>query len=263
MKNFKNVPESTRQNGQSTKKPQKHYANLQKNTTLYFQIGLIVCLLASFGLLEMNFKTETPQVGDLLLPDDYTEIAIENFKVYQTPQAETKPQTKQQTLFIEDYEEVENDFVKEEFEDVITAEEFTTSDEPIDPSDIVLEEIIDDTPIPVNFIQNVPIFPGCEGEVTNQGRKKCMEKKIAKLVQRKFDADLASDLGLSGKQVIQTQFTIDKTGHITNIKTRAPHKRLGSEAERVINLIPEMTPGKQNDKNVGVVYTLPIVFQVQ
>ncbi|MCB4806797.1 energy transducer TonB [Tamlana sp. 62-3] len=262
MKNFKNVPESTRQNGQSTKKSQKHDANLQKNTTLYFQIGLIVCLLAAFGLLEMNFKTNTPQIADVLLPDDDTEIAIENFKVYQKPQAETKPQAKQQKLIIDEIEQVDNDYVLEEFKDVITSDQNTTSEEPIDPSDIVLEELIDDTPIPVSFIQNVPIFPGCEKEVDNLGRKKCMEKKITKLVQRKFDIDLASDLGLNGKQVIQAQFTIDKTGHIKNIKTRAPHNKLGAEAERVINLIPEMTPGKQNNKNVGVIYTLPIVLQV-
>ncbi|KJD35538.1 hypothetical protein PW52_10540 [Tamlana sedimentorum] len=257
------MPESTRQNGQSTKKSQKHDANLQKNTTLHFQIGLIVCLLAAFGLLEMNFKTNTAQIADVLLPDDNTEIAIENFKVYQKPQAETKPQAKQQTLIIDEIEQIDNDFVLDEFKDVITSEEITTSDGPIDPSDIVVEEIIEEEPIPVSFIQNVPIFPGCENEITNQGRKKCMEKKISKLVQRKFDIDLASDLGLNGKQVIQTQFTIDKTGRIKNIKTRAPHNRLGTEAERVINLIPEMTPGKQNDKNVGVIYTLPIVLQVQ
>ena len=45
--------------GQSTteaKKSQKHDANLQKNSTLYFQIGLILCLLMTYGLFEMQFQ---------------------------------------------------------------------------------------------------------------------------------------------------------------------------------------------------------------
>ena len=41
------------------------------------------------------------------------------------------------------------------------------------------------------------------------------------------------------------------------------HSKLKKEAERVINKIPEMIPGKQRDKAVGVIYTLPIVFFVQ
>ena len=58
-------------------------------------------------------------------------------------------------------------------------------------------------------------------------------------------------------------FTIDKTGKITKIQARAPHTNLEKEAIRVIELIPEMTPGKMQDKNVGVKYSLPIVFDVQ
>jgi protein TonB len=90
-----------------------------------------------------------------------------------------------------------------------------------------------------------------------------MSEKLTKLIQRKFKTNLASDLGLSGIQRIQTQFTIDKTGTIIDIKTRAPHPKLENEAERVINTIPEMQPGKQRDKAVGVRYVLPISFQVE
>jgi protein TonB len=74
---------------------------------------------------------------------------------------------------------------------------------------------------------------------------------------------LGSELGLSGKQVIRTQFKIDKTGRINDIQVRGTHPDLEKEAERVINIIPEMTPGKQVDKNVGVIYTLPIIFHAQ
>ena len=44
--------------GQSNppQKPRKHDANLQKNSTLNFQIGLILCLLGTYGVFEMKFK---------------------------------------------------------------------------------------------------------------------------------------------------------------------------------------------------------------
>ena len=62
---------------------------------------------------------------------------------------------------------------------------------------------------------------------------------------------------------IYVRFKIDQKGNIVDIGSRGPHPRLESEAERVIKLLPQMTPGKQRGKAVGVLYSLPIVFQVQ
>ena len=53
MRNPKETHELIRQNEQIVKKPQKHDANLQKNSTIYFQIGLILCLFMVYGLFEM------------------------------------------------------------------------------------------------------------------------------------------------------------------------------------------------------------------
>ena len=112
-------------------------------------------------------------------------------------------------------------------------------------------------------VEQVPIYPGCENKKTNEDKRKCMSDKITQLVQKKFNTGLGSELGLTGKQTIRTQFKIDKTGRVTDINVRGTHPELEDEAKRVINNIPEMTPGKQHDKNVGVIYTLPIVFDVQ
>jgi protein TonB len=89
-----------------------------------------------------------------------------------------------------------------------------------------------------------------------------MSEKLGKLVNKKFNPDVATDLGLTGKQNIYVQFTIDKTGKVTKIKARAPHDKLENEAVKVINKIPQMIPGRQRDQNVEVIYTLPIRLQV-
>jgi protein TonB len=109
----------------------------------------------------------------------------------------------------------------------------------------------------------VPVFPGCEKKKGNEGKKKCMSEKIAKFVNKKFNTDLAGDLGLSGRQRISVFFKIDKSGNIVGVGARAPHPGLEKEAKRVISLLPRMQPGRQRGKSVTVPYSLPILFQVQ
>ena len=82
-------------------------------------------------------------------------------------------------------------------------------------------------------------------------------------VQRNFNTDLASELGLEGRQRINVQFKIDETGRVTNVRARAPHPRLAKEAVNLVSKMPKMIPGKQRGKPVGVIYALPILFQVE
>ncbi|WP_181363993.1 energy transducer TonB [Algibacter marinivivus] len=244
------------------KKSQKHETNLQKNSTLYFQIGLIVCLLAAFGLLEMKFESTIPNYKGLPPIDQEVFVHIPVIKE-KTPALE-KPvkqrRVKDPTIFKEVPDDTPEDLFKKEFI------EPKVNVPTLDPDDFTppIEEPTEPENVPFISIQNAPIYPGCEKAKDNNARKKCMSEKITKLIQRKFDgSDIASNYGLTGKQKIDVQFTIDKTGKVTDIKTRAPHPKLEKEAVRVINFIPEMTPGKQRDTNVGVIYNLPIVFQVQ
>ncbi|ULC59411.1 energy transducer TonB [Flaviramulus sp. BrNp1-15] len=262
MSNLKKTHEPIRQNGEIVKKSQKHDANLQKNSTFYFQIGLIVCLLATFGLLEMKFETTIHEYGDLppLEEPTYIDIPIVITEVPELIEPVVQKKSKQP----DSYKQVSNET---DLNPVID-----TPVKPIIKNPVLDPDAIPDLPekpvepenVPFFAIQNAPIYPGCEKAKNNNERKKCMSEKITKLVQRKFNgSDIAVDYGLTGKQKIDVEFTIDKTGHVTNIKTRSPHPKLDKEAVRVINFIPEMTPGKQRDKNVGVIYNLPIIFQVQ
>jgi len=83
-------------------------------------------------------------------------------------------------------------------------------------------------------------------------------------VQRNFDVSLANELGLhSGKHKIQTQFTINQSGNIIDVRIRAPHKKLEKEAQRIIKKLPKFKSGKQNNRNVKVRYLLPITFKIE
>jgi periplasmic protein TonB len=260
MSNPKKTHELIRQNEQIVEKSQKHDANLQKNSTIYFQIGLIVCLLTVYGLFEMKFETTIPPIVCLGPPDEpiYVHIPEIRHEVPDFVEPVEQSKSKSTTNFKEVIDDTPlKDFVK----DIEPTKDFVP---PVDTAKvIVLDKPVDDAPVHFLRIEQVPIYPGCEKAKGNEERKQCMSEKITKLVQRKFDGTIASDYGLSGMQKIDVQFTIDKTGHIKDVKTRSPHPKLDEEAERVISILPKMLPGKQRDKPVGVIYTLPIVFDVQ
>lgn len=116
--------------------------------------------------------------------------------------------------------------------------------------------------VPFAVVSQVPVFPGCEGLATEKERKQCMSGKITEFVNKHFDTSLGKELGLEGMKRIYVQFRINKDGVVDNLRARAPHPKLAEEAKRVVRLLPEMEPGKQREKAVGVLYTLPITFMV-
>lgn len=250
-KNFKNENQSQ----SFPKKAKKNAkANLENYSKLFAQLGLVLSLLVVYLLIQNKSYEKGLAVLDhkFNAPIDDT-VEIIKFKIKQ-------PIIPPKKVILEVIKKVDND--KPIIEDVIP---LIDPDEPIkEPVFVPVDENDDPEPetIPFFLIEDVPVFPGCNG--TNEERKKCFEKKIAKFINRKFDASLAESLGLStGKQRIFTMFKIDKNGKIVDIQARAPHKKLQQEAIRVINLLPKMEPGKQRKKPVVVKYSLPISFRIE
>ncbi len=258
----KKIHELVGQNEQIVKTPQKHDANLQKNSTLYFQVGLILTLLATYGLFEMQFQTKS-----FALEDNYPETEIDVYVNY-VPQPIPAPveakkvePVRKKLLAISFVQKKDDTPFKEMERDIVT--------EPVAPSKptIVNKPSKLEAPKKSTYsmlgVEQVPIYPGCEDFQTNDELRKCMSKKIGRLISRKFDSDLAGELGLVGKQRINVQFKIDKLGNVIDVKARAPHNKLEREAISTISKIPKMTPAKQSNKEVAVMYSLPIILQVQ
>lgn len=131
--------------------------------------------------------------------------------------------------------------------------------------EIDIESTVDATTADVPFatIENVPVYPGCEGG-DNSILKKCMSDNIAEVVSANFNMKLVKSMNLRpGRHRISVQFKIDKQGFVTNVRSRAETMELEEEAIRVVRLLPQMKPGFQRGKEVGVLYALPIVFEVE
>ena len=117
--------------------------------------------------------------------------------------------------------------------------------------------------IPYSAVEVAPVHPDCKSLSTDSEQKKCTTAVINRFVNKNFNTNLAKSLDLpSGKKRIFAQFTIDKQGDVTNINARGPHTKLEEEAVRVLKLLPQFTPGKQDGDVVDVPFSLPIVFQI-
>ena len=239
-------------------KPKKSpRADLNNFSTTFLLIGLVVVLFASWRLIEMKTYEKAIDIGKLNLQgddeDETLEVNVEDIKLPPPPKQVAPP---------EEIEVVEDE--KDVKEDVVASTETDDKEEIQDVEEMDTEEVDEpDVEVAFQFIQNPPIYPGCEGK-KGKSLKDCMSKKIQKFVGRNFNTDIASDLGLSGERVkILTMFTIGKDGKVINIRARSKYKDLEKEAKRVISKLPKMKPGQQRNRPVKVTYTLPIIFKVE
>lgn len=73
---------------------------------------------------------------------------------------------------------------------------------------------------------------------------------------------VAQETGLQGKVTIR--FVVTKTGKVSDVTIlRGFDPSCDNEAKRVVSIMPNWVPGKQNGVPVAVYYTLPIVFKLR
>ncbi len=232
-------------------------ADVGRRSMLFFQIGVILMLLLAWTAIEWkSYKTDSDfgqlEVGDELME----EIPITQTLPPPPPPPPPPPAPDIIDVIEDDEEDIE--------ETVIESTETSQEEKIVEITEIVeevVEEVIADVPFAV--IENVPVYPGCENERGNDAKKKCMSDRVAAFINRRFNTDLANDLGLEGRQRIAVQFKIDRNGKVVEVRARAPHPRLEREAVSVVQSLPDMTPGMQRGKPVGVLYSLPIIFDIQ
>lgn len=237
-------------------------ASLEKYSKQFLLIGLVLTLFIIHTAL--NHKTYMKEVATFssveISSDPIEEMVITHRKPPPIKHAPPPPPKLIEIIkVVENVADVPETLIEstetDETEAVITSEDIDNINEAAE-----YEEIIEDVPFAI--IENIPVYPGCE-KGTKAEKKACFSKKVRKHVNKKFDAELANELGLApGKKRIFVMFTINERGNITEVQSRAPHPRLQVEASRVVKTLPKMTPGKQRGMPVRVKYSLPITFEI-
>ena len=101
----------------------------------------------------------------------------------------------------------------------------------------------------VNVPENIPEYPG--------GMKELMKYLSMNIRYPKE----AQDKGIQGRVVVQ--FVVNKDGSICDAKVVKPvDPQLDAEALRVVNAMPNWTPGKDKGEPVRTRFTLPISFRL-
>ncbi|MEM6720274.1 MAG: energy transducer TonB [Bacteroidota bacterium] len=244
----------------------KNDLKIERSPLLRFSVSLMLSLFIVYTIFQVQTveaAEEVVQIEEDLLQDDLEYVPHFKEEVVKVEEPEPEPKIKP-TIITDKIEEVDNDTeIKKQVLQTETQPKEVSKLVDVGDVDVIDEDDDKDIEVPFAFIEDAPIYPGCEKFKTKKERKKCMSEKIQKLINRKFNTGLAEDLDLnSGLQRINVLFIIDENGNVTGIQSRAPHPKLQKEAERVVKLLPKMQPGKQRNKNVRVKYTLPIIFKI-
>ena len=100
------------------------------------------------------------------------------------------------------------------------------------------------------IVEEMPSFPGGEAE-----RNKFLATNIVYPQQ-------ATENGIQG--TVYVSFVVDSKGNVTDVKVlRGIGGGCDEEALRVVKMMPQWHPGKQNGKQVRVLFNMPIYFKLQ
>lgn len=228
-------------------------ADLTKNSSLYFSIGLASVLFISWQAIEWKTYDKTGYGYEALNVEDDDDEEVPITEQLKTPPPPPPPPPAPEVIeIVEDEEEVE--------ETVIESTE-TDQEEIVEVEDIEVEDDFEDVDVPFAVIEDVPIYPGCE-KVPKSQRRACFQEQINKHIRKNFRyPEIAQEMGIQGR--VYVQFVIAKDGSITSVRMRGPDKNLEKEAARIISRLPKMTPGKQRGRAVRVPFSIPITFRLQ
>lgn len=253
------------------KRVEKKQVNIVWNSRLFFQIGIIISCLIVFFVMQTSFEVGTPVIADQSSfgieepPMVIYQVDVEKpellvpVKTVPVKPITTRKPVKSETFKVED-----------NTSDVVET--------PVLATDIpIIEHSITDVPQPIISepspseptgpssilnVEFVPVYPGCEGLSSNAETIDCLSSRINTFLNRNFSKEVLENLYGNEVQKVYVQFKVDSQGFITDVRTNSTNQSLEREAKRVIAKLPRMKPGRQGDKNVDVLYTLPITFRI-
>lgn len=127
-----------------------------------------------------------------------------------------------------------------------------------------IEESLDEA-IPFAIIDQIPLFENCKN-LERDGQVKCFHEEMKKHVEKHLKYPKEAKKNKAENRVI-TMFEIDKSGKVTNIQVRSKQRNeyqalFETEAKRIIEALPQFSPGLQRGKPVVVTYSIPINFSL-
>lgn len=221
-------------------------ANLENKKLLFAEIGLI----AALSIVYFGFEFSSTDTKAAMLETDQMEIPDEIMipATFETPPppppAIPKIELSDIIDIVDDDIEVDDDLFQQLEDDPDIGIEIMDYYE-------VIEEVVDEAPIPFLLVEQKPRFNG--GDANDFSRW---------VNQRLRYPAICVENGVQGR--VTLSFTVQKDGSVTNVKViRGVDKALDDEAVRVVSSSPDWEPGRQRDRAVPVTYTFLVIFQLR
>ena len=221
-------------------------ASLENKRLIFAELGLIAALLVVFAGFESSTRAKEVALlqGNTVIDDEDDIMAIPLDTPPPAPEAPALPMLSDELQIVDDDVTVELDFQSLDDTDVpVDIQEYVRQE--------VVEEDVEDDPIPFVTVEQKPTFNGGDAN----GFAKWVNSRLVY-------PEVAKENGIEGR--VTLQFTIGKDGRLQDVKVlNSPDESLAQEAVRVVSSSPKWEPGRQRDRAVKVSYTFPVIYRLR
>lgn len=227
-------------------------ADLNRGSSTYFMMGLVVALSLFFVALEWN--SPKGEVG--YVPQRIAHIVWEDIQITppeeDEPAVPDEPQRDAPPAVVENLTIVENTMVVDDVQ-------IMAVDDAIDKMQLVFtppqptsgrgrEELSEQHVY--EFVEELPQFPGGEAALLRWLQNNIIYPPVA------------AEYNIQGR--VEVSFVVERNGGVSDVKVvKSVDEDLDAEAVRVTSAMPKWKPGMQDGKPVRTRYTIPITFRLQ
>ena len=223
-------------------------ANMEQNRFLWLLMGCVIVFSVTFAVIEWT-TFEPKEKKEKKVQQQALDIPIDILVPFTIPEKKVVPPPPEAKKIVDIIEIVEDEAEIEESE-LVSIEEMGEVVEISDNANIVVEEVIEEEQV-FQVVEQQPEFPG--------GMKALM-----KYLQENINYPrISRDNNSQGRAFIR--FVVNSDGSIQGVEVlkSSGDIYLDKEAVRVVEGMPNWSPGKQAGKPVRVFFTLPVVFRLQ
>lgn len=193
----------------------------KRNSSLYFLVGLTAVLILTYVSLELKSEDPKVVVEKLEIMDNYAgeeeEVVLTMAPAQRLPPP--PPPAPEVIQIVDNKQVIEERKIETTEVDENKAVVINTASSYGDEGGSS-DGYIPDEEVPFAVIEDVPVFPGCEGVAKNK-RLDCFMEQMAKHIKKNQQyPEKAMEDGIQGR--VSVLFVIDKDGSITNVQVRGP-----------------------------------------
>lgn len=111
-------------------------------------------------------------------------------------------------------------------------------------------------------VQSPPQFKNTPLNLTLNEEREYFKEQINNFISENIDIGQGS-FAINGDQKIVASFTINSSGIVKDIRVRTEYSHLENITKSVLEKLPKLIPAKYEDKSVDMIYSFPIIIQLE